>query len=252
MNFKKTTAILLALILTVSLMGCGKENEDISGQITPVTEEATVPAGTVQQTQVPETVTETTAAVEETNPVSLGRLEGGVYTNTYAGFGCELDSSWTFYGAEELQELPEQVNELLSDTEYADSGLNQITDMMAENTTTFTTMNVQYQKLDMQKRLVFATMSEEEIIDSVLAQSDSIAEAYAQAGVENAVLEKVTVTFLGEEHTAVRTSTTIQGMNYYLLQLIDYSLGQYSVTLTLSSFLEDNTASLLELFYAVE
>lgn len=255
---KRLICLLMVLALFAALTGCG-ESEDVGGKITPATENATVPAGTVQQT--PETteaaetvVPETTVAAAEENTVSLGRMEGGIYTNTYAGFACELDSNWTFYSAEELQELPDQINELLSDTEFADTAesLTQITDMMAENVNDLTTMNVLYQKLSMQERLVYAALSEEEIADGILEQSDAMAQAYAQAGIEDAVLEKVTVNFLGEERTAIHTSATIQGINYYILQLFEYHLGQYSVTLTFSSYYEDNTESMLDLFYAAE
>ena len=43
-----------------------------------------------------------------------------------------------------------------------------------------------------------------------------------------------------------------QGVPYYTLQIMDYTVGQYGVTLTVSSFVEDKTQQLLDLFYAVE
>ena len=58
--------------------------------------------------------------------------------------------------------------------------------------------------------------------------------------------------FLGEERCAMRTSATIQGVNYYILQVYDYHLGQFGVTLTVGSYVEDKTEELLDLFYAVE
>ena len=78
----------------------------------------------------------------------MGRLEGGVYTNSYTGYGCNLDSSWTYYSAEELQDMPEAVKEAMEGSELGDSidTLNQFTDMMAENVEALTTMNVLYQK----------------------------------------------------------------------------------------------------------
>ena len=77
-------------------------------------------------------------------------------------------------------------------------------------------------------------------------------EAYANAGIYAESMEIVTVTFLGEEHFALKTVAQTQGVDCYMLQVFDYSLGEYSVTLTLTSFLEDKTDSMLELFYAVE
>ena len=129
------------------------------------------------------------------------------------------------------------------------SGLRQITDMMAENVNDMSNMNIQYTKLNMQERLVYATMDYEAFADMILGESASMAEAYAQAGIENAVLEKVTVNYLGEERVAIRTSATIQGYPYYILQVFEHDIGQYYVTITFSSLFEDTTQSMLDLFY---
>lgn len=96
---KRTIALLLVLALAFGLTACGKEDKDISGKVTPATEAA--PA-------ITEPAPETTEAPAEDRPVSLGRMEGGVYTNEYIGIGCTLDANWTFKTAEELQELPAQ------------------------------------------------------------------------------------------------------------------------------------------------
>ena len=224
----------LMLVLAVMLAGCAESAEDVAGNVAP-------------------TQAATEAAAEE-KPVSLGRLEGGVYTNSYAGFGCTLDSSWTFYSAEELQELPENVNEVLKDTEIGDSleGVEQITDMMAENTEMLCSMNVLYQKMDAQTRLVYAMMSDEAIADAMLTQSDTMIAAYAQAGMDVTSMEKVTVSFLGDERIALRTEGTMQDIPFYMVQLFDFDQGSYSITMTFTSYLEDKTADMLELFYEVD
>lgn len=240
--------VLTALLVgTVLLTGCGGGQKDVSGKVTPnETQSAAVPAGTVE------------AAPAETAPeekdVSLGRIEGGVYTNSYAGFGFELDANWEFYTAEELQELPGNIQELFKGTEVGDAAaeITQIMDMKAENANDLTTINVLYSKLDAQTRLAYAVMSEEDILDSVLEQKDALISSYAQAGIEVSTMEKVEVDFLGETHFAMHTSSTWDGVPYYILQLFDYHAGRYGITTTLSSYLEDNTQSLLTLFYTVE
>ena len=230
MFMKKWIAMLLVLVMVLSLAACGKE----------------APAGKV------EAAPETTETADAGKPVTLGRIEGGVYTNDYIGIGCELDSTWTFYTAEELQELPNQVGELMQDTEYADAHLRQITDMMAENVDAMVNMNVQYTKMTLQERLAYLKMNDEALVDMILEDRDSMAAAYAQAGIEDAILEKTTVNFLGQERCAIRTVATIQGYPYYMLQVFEYGLGQYGVTITFSSFFEDNTTSMLDLFYALD
>ena len=224
---------LMALVLAVMLAGCAESAEDVAGNVAP---------------------NQAATEAAEENPVSLGRMDGGVYTNSYAGFGCTLDDSWTFYSAEELQALPENVNEVLKDTEIGDAmeGVEQITDMMAENMETFSSMNLLYQKMDAQTRLVYGMMSEESIADAMLAQSDTMIAAYAQAGMDVTSLEKVTVTFLGEERIALRTEGTMQDIPFYMVQVFDYNQGSYSITLTMTSYMEDKTADMLALFYEVE
>ena len=78
--------IVLFTVLALLLAGCGEEipEADVSGKVEPTTEAATE------------------AVTPAETPVSMGRMEGGTYTNEYAGYACDLDSSWIFYGAEEL------------------------------------------------------------------------------------------------------------------------------------------------------
>ena len=225
--------LVLFTILAMLLAGCGNTAPEsaVAGTVEPTTE-ATAPAET---------------------PVTMGRLEGGTYINDYAGYACELDSNWTFYSAEELQELPDNVKELIADTEMADimGDVPQFNDMMAENANEMVTINALYQKHTMQERLGFAMLSDAELIDGTLEQQDVMMEAYAQAGMDVESMERITVTFLGEERAALRTVGTVAGAPFYMVQIFDYHLGQYSVTLTVNSYLEDKTQQTLDLFYPV-
>lgn len=226
----------LLLILVLLLTACGGDKESISGSVQPATQPAE------------------TEPAETERPVSMGRMEGGVYTNSYVGFGCNLDSSWTFYSAEELQELPANAKEILEGSELGDAinPLDQFTDMMAENVEQLCTMNLLYQKIPAENRMAYAILSEEQIMEEVLKEKDKMIEAYAQGGFDVTSMETVKVTFLGKERTALKTASITQGVAYYTLQLFDYKSGAYSTTLTLASFVDDNTADLLDLFYSVD
>ena len=227
----------LMLVLAMLLSGCAEpETADVSG--------------TPEPQRIPETAA---AAVPEERPVSMGRLEGSTYINEYTGYACNLDGGWTFAGAEELQQLPEDIHELIKDSEIGESMdvANQFTDMLAENPEKLQSINVLYQKQSEQERAANALYGEEEMMDGVLQHKDQMIEAYEQAGflVEN--IEKVSVNFLGEQRWAIRTTTTTQGVPYITLQIFDYDIGAYSVTLTLASFVEDTTEAMLDLFYKV-
>ena len=237
--FKRNLSVLLVLVMILSLLaGCsGKQDEP-----------------SVNQNEV-NNVPETTAApVQEERPLALGVVEGNTYTNTYAGLGITLSDSWYIMPVEELQELPNAVKESMEGTALGEAleGVTQFTDMFAENVDDLTNMNILFQKQSMQERVAFQMLSEEEIIDETLNQKDAMIEAYTAAGINVSSMEKVTVTFLGEEHFALKTVAETQGVPYYMLQVFDYHLGQYSVVITLASFMEDKTESMLELFYVVE
>lgn len=234
---KRNRMLALLLILALLLCGCGGEGkENVGGDLTPT------------QTAAP---VETTVPVEEKD-VSMGLLEGGTYTNAYAGFGFTLDESWTIYPAEALQELPENVREMFEGTELENVQISQFTDVMAENVDMMLTMNVLYQKLSMQERLVYAVMDDGDILDKTLAQYDTLVQAYANGGILVESMEKKTVNFLGEERVAMYTVATVQDVPYYILQIYDYDLGEYAIVTTFGSYFEDNTESMLDLFYTVE
>lgn len=248
---KKNFALALLLTLCLVLTACGGGETNVSGNITPNSENHPVsPTGEV----VPNQEATEPVAAEPENELSLGRMEGGVYTNTYAGFSCQLDSNWSFLSAKELEQIPASVSDMISGTELGDAltDVQQFTDMMAENVTDLTNMNVLYQKLSMQERLVYAVLSEEEVVDATLEQSAMMTDAYTQAGISVVSMEKVTVPFADRERFAIHTTATVQDIPYYMLQFFDFNLGEYAVTTTLASYVEDNTEALAALFCAVE
>lgn len=257
---RKVTGLVMVLALAMAFAACGgKEADDVSGKIIPAVSDENVkddtdaaPAETVKDTDV----TEATEAPEETGKTtSLGRVQGGVYVNEYMGVSCTLDSDWEFYTAEELQELPQNVEELFAGTEAEDfmSGLQSITDMSAENATELTTMNIMYQKMSMQERLAFAGMSNDDVVEAmVTSQKDLLIDTYAQAGINVHEMYKKTATFCGEECDVVYMVCDVNGVAYYGIQVFDYTLGDYAVTLTVTSFVEDKTEELLGLFSKYE
>lgn len=228
---------IIALLLILSLVLCGCGSKEPAGQITPQTE--------APQTEAPQA---------EEKDLSIGRIEGGTYTNEYIGIGCVMDENWSIYSAEELQQMPSNVQELMEGSELADAmeSYQQIFDMQAENVNDLLSVNVLYTKMGMQERLTYAMLSEEQIIDSIMEQSDLIIQSYEQAGMTVKTMEKIKVNFLGEEHFATYTEADSQGVPIFMIQLTNYHLGAYGVTMTCTSYLENNTQAILDMFYVVE
>jgi len=255
---RKLTAFVILLTMVLGCTACG-EKENISGQISGLESQdasATSQDGANETAETSDPTVEAegsgTTDEEADKQLSLGRIQGGVYTNEYVGMACELDSSWQFYAAEELQDLS-GIQEALEGTQVGDAmqGFEQIMDMQAENVEELTSMNVLYQKLTLQQRLAYAALDEEAIIDETLAQKDILVESYAQAGIMVEEMSKKTVTFMGEERVALWTKSTLNEIDYYTLQIFNYNLGEYSATITLASFVEDKTEGMLQLFYAL-
>jgi len=250
--YKKILTLLMAAVLAVSMAACGAAPEEPpKGVITPnqQTQQQTEPAG--EQTQPQQTEPEQTEE-ESSDSFSLGTMQGGTYENAYAGFGCRLDQNWTYKTAAELQDISGMTQEMFEGTDLDISAYTQILDMMAESADPMASINIQYTLLGTQERLSFALMGEEGVIDSTLQQKDLLMSTYAQTGIDVSDMEKIRVSFCGEERYAIHTTASIQGVGYYLLQLFETDLGPYYVTVTLGTFVEDNTADLLELFYALD
>lgn len=238
----------LMLVLALLLCACGDSNVP-SGTITTTEPAATEPAATEPvATEPPATEP---PATEPAKIMTLGRIEGGTYTNDYWGFAMDLDSTWVYSSAEELQELPEDVSGMLNDSELSESLLANIYDMQAESAEALANINVLYQKMDLATRLTYASMTDDQILDALLAQMDTMVEAYTQMGLTNVAITKTTATFLGAEVPALMTTYMMQDVPAYCLQIFNFHLGQYSCTITFTSFLEDRTADLAAMCYAI-
>lgn len=256
-NRKLTLALVLLLVVSM-LTGCGGDKpagtEPISTEA-PTTEAPTTEAPTTEAPTTEPIATEPPATEPlPDNALALGVVEGSTYTNTYAGIGCDLDSGWTIYTADQLQDLPDAVQELFEGTELGDimANMTQFMDMKAENVEDLTSVNVAFQKLNMSQRIAFVKTNEQEALEAAMLQKDAMIQAYAQAGILVDTMEIVTVNFLGQEHYAMKTVAEANGVPYYILQTFDYWLGEYAVTITFASFVEDKTESLLDLFYPVD
>ena len=235
---------LMTILLCLLLAGCSSAD----------------PAGTVTQTtaQPEEKTEETVEETTEETPVSFGEMNGGRYENTYAGFGVELDENWIFYSADELQNLSDEVKEMFSSSEKVSEAVEEyptVVAMKADNENDLCSMNLGYSRMSLTERLAMGSMSEEDLINTMLGDAETMAmvkEAYEAAGITIIDMSIADVTFKGEPHKAMKSDCEVQGAPYYIAQILDYSRGTYGITLTVSSYMEDKTADLLAMFYKID
>lgn len=187
-------------------------------------------------------------------PVSFGQITDKVYTNKYLSMTCSLDDNWFYYSEEELQGMKSLVQGMMGGT-VVGTAMNMYDyrmDMRAENIQDQTMVNIVYMKLGMEERKNYAKKTEKEIIDAGLAAVNTNADVYTHAGMNLKEVGAKTVTFLGKKRTAQYMVCDVGGKDYFTLQLFDYHTGEYATCVTVSSFVEDQTLELLNLFSSME
>ena len=177
-----------------------------------------------------------------------GTVTGDAYENPAAGFGFALDSGWSFATDELLDMTEASMKE--KGTGY-DPGV-QVADMMAFRDDRTASVTVHYTAMTAAERIAFSTIDEEDYMDQALQQKDIMISTYARSGILVTSVEKVKVNFCGEERYALLTVGTSDGEDRYSLQLVCLDLGSYYMMLTVTSFGEDTTGELLELFYSLD
>ena len=235
---KRYISLLLAALMVWTIAGCGSK-------VTPADQPDT--AGTVQPG-----VTESDAAGQvqagtDDTDGAQGSVNGGVYTNEFAGIGCRLDEGWVFYTAEQMAEL----NGALADgTDNADvkavlADDPSIFDMYAVSTDGLMVMNVVIQNLGLVSGM---TVSPQEYAEIASAE---VADTLTAYGYENVKAQTSAGDFAGTESCpAVAVTAERDGTALYE-QMIYLKTGNYVYCVTLCSFKEDVTAEMAKLFYAL-
>lgn len=236
---KKITALILALVLVLTLCACG--DKSIGGTVTP--KETTAGAAGTVETPAP---AEETPAGDADEEFQIGTTSGGEYENAFLGIGCALDENWVFASQEELAQMIGNTAEMFDNEEYAEQmkNANMFYDMFASADQGLVTINVVIQNMGV---LYGAVLSEEKYLEIAM---ESLDEQLGSAGFADIQAETGTVSFAGQERTGLHISSTYQGIPYYCQQVY-VKQGSYIAAISLISFSEDITASLLDYFYAV-
>ncbi len=237
MRTRNITALLAALLLTFALTACGSQNNSqAGGNVIPGTSDN---AGGQVQTPAPSAADDAAA--------TLGSVNGGTYTNSFAGISCTLDDSWLFYTDEQIAELNGFVvdgtdnEELKKRLEESSS----IQDMYVSSTDGLMTMNVTFVNMG----LMGKTVTPQDVAELSAEQIPAALESY---GLSDVTAKVTAVDFAGQKNVpAVAVSGTMQDVPMYEL-VVCLKAGNYSFTVTLCSFTEDMTADMAALFSAAE
>ena len=150
-------------------------------------------------------------------------------------------------GADLLQDGLEGVQDMLEGTDVEEllEGREQIMCMQAISPEG-PNVNVLYTKMSTVERVANLAISEEEALDSILQQIETLKESYSAMGITVDSMEKKTVTYAGEERMGILTTGTVQGVTCYIFQIYERALGAYSAVITMTAYQEDTTANIAE------
>ena len=280
---KKILALILALAMVFALAACGRS--DVSGNVTPVEKSSDeAPKGTVSPAEAP-AETEAAAAPAETEAAApaepetaevteegAGDAVGGIddegtgeavgeiaeeeqpsevteeaagirYENENIGVGVLLDEDWVIYNDEQLAQLSGLTAEMFSDEKYKEmmEKSNSFTDFFAQHSSG-ASMNVLFENLGL---LYGSVLSEEQYRTAAM---QNMAGAYESAGFENVQIEENTVDFAGAERVGIHTSCTVNGVNYYVQQVL-IKAGSHMGIISLCCFVQDDTPLMASFFY---
>lgn len=239
---KKIAVLLLSALLLLTACSAGSDDAPDKGTVQPGFDSAV--GGQVQPAEDENNAEDTADGDGEDGAATSGTVNGGVYTSAFAGIGCALDDSWTFYTDEQIAELSGLLISQSDDdnTEIKPEDVGVVYDMYAASTDGLLSINVVYQNLG----LLGGDMTAQEYAELTVEQLPQGLAAYGYTDAEAAVTSG---DFAGREScpaavvTAKLGDTTLYERTYYL------KAGSYLYCVTLSAFTEDVTETMAALFY---
>lgn len=181
---------------------------------------------------------------EEEQPSEVTQEAAGMrYENENIGVGVLLDEDWVIYNDEQLAQLSGLTADMFSDEKYKEmmEKSNSFTDFFAQHSSG-ASMNVMFENLGL---LYGSVLSEEQYRTAAM---QNMAGAYESAGFENVQIEENTVEFAGAERVGIHTSCTVNGVNYYVQQVLIKS-GSHMGIISLCCFVQDDTPLMASFFY---
>lgn len=240
-NMKKLLALVLALAMCLAMTACAS---GLRGSVS-------APAGSSSD-PTPEPTPKATPepTPEPEDDLELGSMVGGVYENSFAGIGCRLDDSWVYLSDEEIRAQNEITIDAIDDEELAELLSNKGTffDMMAMSEEGLATVNVVVENLGL---LYGAVLDTSGYVDISLK---NLASQLGAMGMNVSTCEKDSFDFCGKSTDGIYVSGTM-GAEGYEVEMFErmacVKAGTYMFVVTVCTYVEDGTADLLDLFYAV-
>lgn len=225
---KRIIALLLALMLVFALCACGAK--DVSGTVTP--DETENVKGNVES--------------EGSGEPEMGNTVGGTYKSEFLGIGLTLDSNWTYATKDELLAQIDLTADAFDDEDIQGQikNANMFYDMLAASNDGYANMNIVVQNVGV---LYGKVLDEDTYIKMNVEQMPG---QLAAAGMEVQSCEAGTIEFAGETRNTIVLHSISSGVDVYQICII-MKIDSYFANITVTSYVEDITADLAAMFYAI-
>lgn len=239
---KRLFALILVLLLT--LAACAQDEPNPTDSNTPTdaakpTQAATEAAQPTEPTALP------TVAPKEEKPddAFLGNLVEGTYSNSFFGFSCDLDESWTYASNEQLASLIGITADVINDEDLAEAMLESgvVYDMYATAQDGMVTASLAIENMG----IVYGNLIDEDTY--IKLSIDQLPTALEAMGLTNITAESSTVNFAGKERAAVVVHGMLNEVDFYET-IVCCKVDRYMGLITVSSYYEDITDNVLSLF----
>ena len=223
---KRWFSLALALALLLCLWGCKEEP-----QVTEPT-----------QTATPTTVPATTAGAKDPQ---MGEFADGTYVNDFLGICCEVGEEWTVYSDAQLAQLNGLVLDTMTDAD------------IVEQLKKSNVAHLFYATADGGHRSMNVVLEKVGVVNEILLDEkaymavsvEQIPGALQSMGLTDVTAVVATASFAGKEHAAAQVHGTLSGVHFYE-KIVCVKVGNYFGLVTVLSYHEDETDTLLKMFTA--
>ncbi len=243
---KKTTALLLAVLLALTVCGCGGSKEAPAPTAAPTVVPTAKPTAEPTPEPTPEPTEEPTPEPTP-DPVKelMGRWEGESYINEFLGMKYALPQGWQRLDDEQLLEMSGLTADMIKDEEISQALAEAAEEgkvfyaLFAASPDSRQNFNLGFEKLNAVQTLA---VTEEAYITVAEPQLKTALESM---GLTDYVSEQVTVTLGGREMPALRLSGKINGVEIHELVAVCKQNG-YIANFSFTSVEEDGLEAMTE------
>ena len=263
---KRTIATLLSLVMAFSLTACaGGSDNNTDAQDVVVEEEETEEADAeeveAEDVDAEEADAEEADAEDEDAEAAdaasiFGTVDGEFYTNEFFGIKVRAIEGYAFADDETIEQLGYMTADMIAEgdslyTEAISNALESgetVIDFYLTDEDFMNSLNLTLSSTD-------SRLTQDDAADMIDATIPFLAQTYESMGASDVNCERSTIIFLGEDVPCIRTSGVfeVEGntIDLDVVQVIMIKDG-YTATITATTYMDDETGSLLDTVSVIE